>query len=108
MTVKQMMLDATFFLRLCSILQPENILCLGKNTFECVYRAIQGEDIKMSDGFSKSYNDFLDNHDPIKVQFAVEGEVCFSRIFPLAHCGALGTANRSLEKQKKDWEKILE
>lgn len=52
MTVKQMMLDATFFLRLCSILQPENILCLGKNTFECVYRAIQGEDIKMSDGFS--------------------------------------------------------
>lgn len=27
-------------------------------------------------------------------------------LFPMTHCGALGTANRSMEEQLKDWKKI--
>ena len=35
--------DAKYFRRLCEILEPENILCLGKMTFVSVYESLMNE-----------------------------------------------------------------
>ena len=126
MTLNQMMKDAEYFLRLCSILQPENILCLGKNTFEGVYRALSiDKKVKLPDGFANDYNRFLDRHDLITLRYSYSGYdfgSCESSIFPLAHCGAMGAMNRNkgygnnsltnhedkLKRQFEDWAKIKE
>ena len=109
MTAKLMMNDAAEFKRLCDILEPENILCLGRITFECVYEALTG---KKYDGIGNDYNQFLSDHKDI---IARCGEVD-AKIYPLAHCGSMGIANRnrglpkqedSLYYQKQDWKKIV-
>ena len=61
MTKKLMMRDAELFRELCEILEPENILCLGKITSEAVYEALTGESSQKLYGNAKNYNDFLDN-----------------------------------------------
>ncbi len=99
MTKKVMMNDAAEFKKLCEILEPENILCLGRITFESVLESLTGEKIKISDG----YDNFIEQNSFLT---ATCGTIQ-SKIFPLVHCGGMGTAFRSLEKQKKDWEKIL-
>ena len=100
MTKKILMNDSEEFKKLCEILEPENILCLGRITFESVYESLIGEKIKISGG----YNDFIEQNNFFP---ATCGNV-ESKIFPLAHCGYMGTLNRSLEKQKQDWKKILQ
>ena len=114
MTKKIMMNDAEEFKRLCEILEPENILCLGKITAECAYEALTGDGTwKEIYGGFKNYNDFLENH----AELTVNCGNSVARFFPLAHCGGMGTANRNRNRnlpkendplyyQKDDWKKI--
>lgn len=105
MTKKLMMRDANLFRALCEILEPENILCLGKVTSECVYEALTHESSKKIFIGTKNYNDFLDNHLQIVLQYGAKSELT-SNFYPLAHCGGMGIANRPLHKQFNDWAKI--
>ena len=59
-----------------------------------------------------SYNSFIERRKPISI--AVKGGASVT-VFPLAHCGSLGTMNRNadcgksstdLTKQKEDWDYI--
>ena len=120
MTKKLMMQDSAEFKRLCEILEPENILCLGQLTAECAYEALNGAGTwrKIYGGF-KNYNDFLENHAELTVNC---GDTT-ARFYPLAHCGIMGTMTRNkvykngksfcepnskdLSKQEQDWKKIL-
>ena len=116
MSKKMMMHDAQLFKELCMILEPENILCLGRVTSACAYEALTGYPLKM--GSAKNYNEFLDSHPSIILQYG--SWATKSRFFPLAHCGALGTNNRNhgynlpeieedlLFKQREDWQQIAE
>lgn len=118
MTKELMMRDADLFRELCEILEPENILCLGRITSECVYETLTGEPFKKVFGDSKNYNDFLDNHPQIVIYYGAQGQF-MSNFYPLAHCGFLGTQNRNrdydlpeikadiLFKQRQDWQKII-
>lgn len=89
-----MMKDAAYFKRLCKILEPKNILCLGKLTFECVYESLKGDDERKPKGFSDSYNKFIVTYgvNPITVPI---GNHHTAKIFPLAHPGAMGKLNRT-------------
>ena len=100
--------DLKFFYRLVHILQPKVILCLGRNTFEGVLSAF-GIDSPI---MGLSYNSFIERRKPISI--AVKGGASVI-VFPLAHCGSLGTMNRNadygksstdLTKQKEDWDYI--
>ena len=106
MTKKLMMHDADLFRELCEILEPENILCLGRITSECVYEALTGDKFQKIFIGSKSYNDFLDNHFRFTLYYGANKKFS-SKFYPLAHCGGMGTANRSFDKQVKDWTKIV-
>lgn len=106
---KTMIEDADFFRRLCKILEPENILCLGKDTFACVYQALTGE----SFGEIKNYNDVIENLARITARC---GSVD-ARIYPLAESGLYGIAMRNgglkqknftLDKEISDWERIAQ
>ena len=107
MTKKIMMESADIFKRLCDILEPKNILCLGRLTFECVYNALTNQNYPEI----KNYNELIQDHEDILAQC---GEVK-TRIYPLTHCGKLGTNNRNrglpkqsdqLYYQKQDWARI--
>ena len=99
MTKEILMNDSAEFKRLCEILEPENILCLGKITFEAVVEALTGDAININE----KYGDFIDKN-PF---FPAECGEIESKIFPLAHCGVMGSFNRRFEKQLQDWERIL-
>ncbi len=103
-------LDADIFITLCEILEPENILCLGKITFQCVYESLTKEKSCKLDGFNGSYNKFIANHSNITAKCGNRNN---TKIYPLAHCGKIGTMNRNrgsgktgLENQIEDWRKI--
>ena len=101
MTKELMRRDAEEFKRLCTILEPENILCLGRITFECAYEALTGEEMKIKG----NYTDFVANYKAITLNY---GDSVKSRIYALVHPGQYGTMSRSLEDQGKDWKKIAE
>ena len=97
-----------FFLRLANIVEPEIIICLGRNVFDGVMMAF---DKKVR---FKGYNAFLTGKDnPVAVTLSSGKQVY---VFAQAHCGAMGTLNRNrpkdpsgaigLELQKKDWSKM--
>ena len=92
--------DRERFRELCIILQPKNILCLGRMSFECVYKAL----VKGSRIPYKGYMKYIEEHPQIKADPAYGGGV----IYPLAHCGSLGIRNRPLEQQIKDWKWVRE
>ena len=103
-------LDADIFKKLCKILEPENILCLGKITFQCVYESLTEEKARNLDGFNGGYNKFIVNHSNITAKCGNRNN---TKIYPLAHCGKIGTMNRNrgtdikgLENQLHDWRKI--
>ena len=116
-TKKVMNASADLFKKLCLILEPKNILCLGKMTFECVYQTLKA---KKDKGFKKlfdedQYNEFIVNHGNGDIKVQINGKP--TTIYPLAHCGAYGTMNRNritdprskndpLINQREDWEKI--
>ncbi len=90
-----------FFKELVDIIQPKVILCLGRGTYEGVMKALGGK------AESGSYNKIIDKHTP--------SEAGGYKVFPLAHCGSMGTANRNkgkdkyedkLHYQKEDWKAI--
>ena len=94
---------APYFSRLVQIVEPKVIICLGRAVFYNVLKTA-GEKLP-----HKKYNDIiaLGAH-----------KVCFGqhecKVFPVAHCGVLGTNNRNkglaiqdkLDIQITDWQKI--
>lgn len=95
--------DYPFFRRLVQILEPQTIICLGRDTFVGVLEALCLKKPKI-----KRYNDFIESgSNPVRAQ--INGAEV--RIFGFAHCGVMGTLNRNnkqgtdLEKQKQDWER---
>lgn len=100
--------DSVFFRELVSIIEPKTILCLGRDTFIGVLKALELPTPKI-----KRYNDYLDQQrEPIIYQLD-SGEV--AGIFALAHCGALGSMNRNrgytekrngISRQLDDWSKV--
>lgn len=107
MTKDLMMRDADLFRELCEILQPENILCLGRLVSECVCEALAGDAFKKIFKAAKSYTDFLDNAPQIIVPCSADKKI-LSRVYPLAHCGFYGTKKRPLDVQRQDWQKIVD
>ncbi len=92
-----------FFNELVDILNPKVILCLGKSTFCGALKSLGDEDYtKHTLG---RYNQIIEKG------FVSVNDVS---VFPLAHCGSLGTNNRNkgsktnstLELQLKDLEKV--
>lgn len=107
MTKELMMRDADLFRELCEILEPENILCLGRITSECVCEALAGDAFKRIFSEAKSYNAFLDIAPQIVLPCSADKKI-LSRVYPLAHCGFYGTKNRPLDIQRQDWQKIVD
>ena len=107
MTKELMMSDAALFKELCEILEPENIICMGMKTFECVYEVLEGkpneEILKYND-----FNRFLEEHEPITIR--LKGSPI--PIIPVAHSGEWGIINRNcniddpLYNQYRDWIEI--
>lgn len=100
--------NKSFFLKLASIIEPEIIICLGRNAFKGVLLSFE-QKVKI-----RRYNDFIVSRDnPVVVLFP-SGKKAF--VFAEAHCGAMGTLNRNrlkdadgltgIELQKKDWSRI--
>ena len=83
-------------------LHPKVIICLGKDTYECLLGVLGLKDSRKIGKF----NDLIEENskNPIKYKDIP--------IFVFAHCGAMGTLNRngkkdnSLDLQKKDWAHI--
>ena len=102
--------DAKYFKSLAEILMPKVILCLGKETFKGVLKALGEPYPKGLDRFNR----FLDSGENfVKVTRGNEETYVFS----MAHPGSLGVLNRnrgkekmpdSLYYQKKDWENVKE
>lgn len=97
-----------FFRRLASIVEPEIIICLGRNAFCGVMMAFDRK-VKI-----RGYNAFITSKDnPVEVLLP-SGKKAY--VFAEAHCGAMGTLNRNRLKdpdgaegtalQIKDWSKI--
>ncbi len=100
--------NTPFFLRLVNIIEPKVIICLGRHTFRGVIMAFDRE-AKIG-----SYNAFITGrNNPVEVSLA-SGQKAY--VFAEAHCGAIGTLNRSRLKdpdgtngialQVKDWASI--
>jgi len=103
-TRELMMQDAEIFKKLCDILEPEKIIAMGRKTFECVYKALTGEDNAELLQY-KFWNIFLENHKNISVR--IKGNAV--QIIPVAHCGTHGIENRNaydneLSPQFRDWQ----
>ena len=107
MTKELMISDAPLFKELCEILEPENIICMGRMTFECTYEALTGKPNEEILNY-RSFNEFLENHKPITIRF--KGNP--TPIIPVAHCGSWGIINRNwgiddpLYNQFRDWGEI--
>lgn len=80
--------DSVYAKRLFDILEPEIVLCLGKSTYAA---AIKAYGFKVP---SKSYNMLIEEmgKTPVVVNTSSGKEV---HIYPIAHCGTLGTMNRN-------------
>ena len=98
--------DSDFFRELADILQPQVILCLGRDTTQAVMEALGGKF-----RCPKGYNAFLDSQaNPMAAHLPGGAAV---QVFALAHCGVYGTMNRSpvkssrdLSLQVEDWVRI--
>ena len=91
-----------FFERLVRIIEPKVIICLGRVVY---YNVLKTAKIKCQKG---TYNDIITGK-PVIADFGGHG----CKIFPVAHCGTLGTANRNngnsnsdIKLQKQDWARI--
>ena len=99
-----------FFRRLAEIIEPENLICLGRNAFHGVMMAF---DQKVH---FQNYNAFIvSKENPVEFSFP-SGKRAY--VFAEAHSGAMGTLNRNrlkdpegitgLKLQEKDWQRIRE
>lgn len=87
--------DAPYFKRLVEIIEPETIICLGKNTFEGVEFALTG---KME--HIQGFNRFLDGGENYRTVALPSGKPV--RVYAVAHCGTIGTMNRNRGKKYED------
>ena len=79
--------NKAFFFRLASIIEPEIIICLGRNVFHSVMMAFD-QKVKIH-----LYNDFIaSTNNPVEISFP-SGKIAY--VFAEAHCGAMGTLNRN-------------
>ncbi|HLN20520.1 MAG TPA: uracil-DNA glycosylase family protein [Bacteroidales bacterium] len=86
--------NAIEFLRpLIDIIKPKIIIAMGGEAYKCVTCAF---DIQKD----KTLKSALSNS-----PYKLPGEML---LFPVFHCGGLGLANRSLEKQVNDWVRITD
>mgnify|MGYP000038529747 FL=1 len=97
MTKALMEKDMESFQKLCELLKPQNILCLGQLTFQCVYAALVKNRVKAYQG---GYLKYIESRPKINADAAYGS----GRIFPLVHCGGLGLRNRPLDRQRTDWD----
>ena len=106
--------DAPYFKRLAEIIEPETIICLGKNTFEGVMFALTGKTERV-----RGFNRFLNSGENRRTVSLSSGKP--ASVYAVAHCGTIGTMNRNRGKkaedgsnlsskeiavQKQDWERI--
>lgn len=106
--------DASYFKRLAEIVEPETIICLGKNTFEGVMFALTGKMERI-----RGFNRFLDSGENFRTVTLPSGK--HASVYAVAHCGTIGTMNRNRGKkaedgsnlsskeiavQKQDWKRI--
>lgn len=87
--------DAPYFKRLAEIVEPETIICLGKNTFEGVMFALTGKMERI-----RGFNRFLDSGDNYRTIAFPSGKPV--RVYAVAHCGTIGTMNRNRGKKAQD------
>lgn len=95
-----------YFSRLVAIIEPKVVLCLGRRVYEGVMKSLDGHETVPE---WKNYNERLDAHIP-----SIVAEINCA-IFPLAHCGIMGTNTRNrgktftdiLDVQKQDWQEII-
>jgi len=101
-------MNKQFFNKLVEIIEPKILLCLGRETFEGVMKSF-GSDIPKN----KSYNELIeDNSTEYRILYSEEKEP--ARVYALAHCGGMGTANRNRNRktkyplylQSEDWKLI--
>ena len=104
--------DAPYFSRLVNIIEPEIIICLGKDTFKSVQYACTGKMQHIG-----NYNDFIESaQNPEIITLASRKKAA---AFAVAHCGIIGTMNRNradkagtlvsshnLDRQTEDWKRI--
>ncbi|MBR5595871.1 MAG: ADP-ribosylglycohydrolase family protein [Lachnospiraceae bacterium] len=106
--------DAKYLKRLVNILEPDVIICLGKNTYE-IATGVLCKEINTLNNFyealesGKNFSEFE--------LFKSDKKV---RIYGVSHCGNYGIRNRAkyatkisdskngMELQEKDWERIRE
>ena len=87
--------DAPYFKRLAEIIEPETIICLGKNTFEGVMYALTGKMERI-----RGFNRFLDSGANYCTTALSSGKSV--RVYAVAHCGTIGTMNRNRGKKYED------
>ena len=87
--------DAPYFKRLAEIIEPETIICLGKNTFEGVMYALTGKMERV-----RGFNRFLDSGETHRTVSLPSGKPV--RVYAVAHCGTIGTMNRNRGKKAED------
>lgn len=87
--------DAPYFKRLAEIIEPETIICLGKNTFEGVIYALTGKMERV-----RGFNRFLDSGGNHRAVSLPTGKPV--RVYAVAHCGTIGTMNRNRGKKYED------
>lgn len=87
------------FRDLINILNPQMVLCLGKDTFVQAAKIWEVQNVLQG----KSWKDYLNgNPSPIKIN----KEKGTFYLFALPHPGYYGIINRDLNKQKEDWNRV--
>lgn len=90
-----------YFVKLVGIIQPKVIICLGRSVFDAVVRAAGNKPPKCDYNYTISKGAQM---------LTFNNTTC--AVFPMAHCGILGTRNRNdtkeLSVQTSDWSKIKE
>lgn len=88
------------FYDLINILNPQIVLCLGKNTFVQAAKIWKIRNVLQG----KNWSDYL-NGNPDSIRIDKENGIPFY-LFALPHPGYYGIMNRDLSKQKKDWNRV--
>ena len=107
--------DGDFQIRLMKLLQPQIIICLGKDTYINCIKIMLNKDINISN-FNEALSAPEGLYEDIKLTDGPLQGWTVCRIYGVAHCGTLGSNNRvrgndkneisGMEAQIKDWEKI--
>ena len=83
-----MMKDSSLFKQLYEILEPENIICMGKLTFECLYETLNGKPYPEINNFS-DFMKLVNSHKKICIKKGKKNVY----IYPILHCGKNGIDN---------------